>query len=42
VRVLNQLKQQRRAPRVLFCDNGAEFTGSNDGSVGLHKWTVRN
>jgi hypothetical protein len=27
VRVLNQLKQHRGAPRVLFCDNGAEFTG---------------
>ena len=26
VRVLNQLKQQRGAPKVIFCDNGAEFT----------------
>lgn len=27
VRVLNRLKQERGAPRVLFCDNGPEFTG---------------
>jgi putative transposase len=27
VRVLNQLKLERGVPRVLFCDNGAEFTG---------------
>jgi putative transposase len=27
VRVLNRLQQQRGNPKVLFCDNGAEFTG---------------
>ena len=27
VRVLNRLKQARGAPKVLFCDNGPEFTG---------------
>jgi putative transposase len=27
VRVLNRLKPERGVPRVLFCDNGAEFTG---------------
>jgi len=27
VRVLNRLKQDRGAPKVLFCDNGPEFTG---------------
>jgi putative transposase len=27
VRVSNQLKRQRGAPKVLFCDNRAEFTG---------------
>ena len=27
VRTLNRLKQHRGAPRVLFCDNGPEFTG---------------
>ncbi len=26
VRVLQQIRQQRGAPRVLFCDNGSEFT----------------
>ena len=25
--MLDQLKQKRGAPKVLFCDNGAEFTG---------------
>jgi putative transposase len=27
VRVLNQLKLERSAPKVLLCDNGSEFTG---------------
>ena len=27
VRVLNRLKLERDIPKVLFCDNGAEFTG---------------
>jgi putative transposase len=27
VRVLNRLKLERGVPKVLFCDNGAEFTG---------------
>ena len=27
VRVLNRLKQERGAPKVLFCDNGPEFAG---------------
>jgi hypothetical protein len=27
VRVLNRLKQERGAPKMLFCDNGSEFTG---------------
>jgi len=27
VRVLNRLKVQRGLPQMLFCDNGAEFTG---------------
>ena len=26
VGVLNQIRQQRRTPKILFCDNGAEFT----------------
>jgi putative transposase len=27
VPVVNQLKQEREASRMLFCNNGAEFTG---------------
>jgi putative transposase len=27
VRTLNRLKQEGRAPKLLFCDNGSEFTG---------------
>lgn len=27
VRTLNRLQQQRHVPKVLFCDNGPEFTG---------------
>jgi putative transposase len=27
VRVLNRLKLERGIPKVLFCDNGAEFKG---------------
>jgi putative transposase len=27
VRVLNRVKEQRRLPQLLFCDNGSEFTG---------------
>jgi len=27
VRVLNLLKEQRKLPQLLFCDNGSEFTG---------------
>ena len=27
VRVLNRLKLERGSPKVLFCDNGSEFTG---------------
>ncbi len=35
VRVLNHLKLERGIPKVLFCDNGSEFTGQKDGSVSL-------
>ena len=27
-RTMSQLRQHRRAPGLLFCDNGSEFTGS--------------
>jgi hypothetical protein len=27
VRVLNRMKQQHGVPKVVFCDNGSEFTG---------------
>jgi len=27
VRVLQRISQQRGAPKVIFCDNGSEFTG---------------
>ena len=37
VRVLNRLKLQRGAPRVLFCDNGPEFTGQL-----MDLWAYRN
>ncbi len=37
VRVLNRLQQQRGTPKVLFCDNGAEFTGQM-----MDLWAYRN
>lgn len=37
VRVLNRLKQERGAPKVVFCNNGAEFTGQTGGPVGLQE-----
>jgi putative transposase len=37
VRVLNRLKEQRGVPKLLFCDNGAEFTGQR-----LDLWAYRN
>jgi putative transposase len=37
VRVLNRLQQQRGTPKMLFCDNGAEFTGQL-----LDLWAYRN
>ena len=27
MRVLSRLMEQRGVPKVLFCDNGSEFTG---------------
>ena len=37
VRVLNQLKLKREAPKMLFCDNGAEFSGQM-----LDLWAYKN
>jgi putative transposase len=37
VRVLNRLKQQCGMPKVLFCDNGSEFT-----SQAMDLWTYQN
>jgi putative transposase len=37
VRVLNRLKEQRGLPQLLFCDNGAEFTGQM-----MDLWAYRN
>jgi putative transposase len=37
VRVLNRLKQERGAPKMLFCDNGSEFTGQM-----MDLWAYRN
>jgi putative transposase len=37
VRVLNQVKLERAVPKVLFCDNGSEFT-----SQAMDLWAYRN
>ena len=37
VRVLNRLKPERGAPKMLFCDNGSEFTGQM-----MDMWAYRN
>jgi putative transposase len=37
VRVLQQVSQQRGAPRILFCDNGSEFT-----SQAMDLWAYHN
>jgi putative transposase len=37
VRVLNRLKRERGVPKVLFCDNGSEFTGQM-----MDLWAYRN
>jgi len=37
VRVLNRLKLERGVPKVLFCDNGSEFTGQM-----MDLWAYRN
>jgi putative transposase len=37
VRVLNRLKLERGTPKVLFCDNGSEFTGQM-----MDMWAYRN
>jgi putative transposase len=37
VRVLNRLKLERGVPKVLFCDNGSEFTGHM-----MDLWAYRN
>ena len=37
VRVLNRLKEQRGLPKMLFCDNGSEFTGQL-----MDLWAYRN
>jgi putative transposase len=37
VRVLNPLKQERGVPKLLFCDNGPEFTGQM-----MDLWAYRN
>jgi hypothetical protein len=37
VRVLNRLKEQRGVPKLLFCDNGFEFTGQI-----MDLWAYRN
>ncbi len=36
VRVLNRLKLECGVPKVLFCDNGSEFTGQT-----IDLWTYR-
>ncbi len=37
MRVLNRLKQERGVPKMLFCDNGSEFTGQR-----MDLWAYRN
>ena len=37
VRMLNQMKQQRGVPKLLFCDNGSEFT-----SQAMDLWAYQN
>ena len=37
VRTLNRLKQERGVPKILFCDNGSEFT-----SQAMDLWAYRN
>ena len=37
VRTLNRVKQERSVPKVLFCDNGSEFT-----SQAMDLWAYRN
>ena len=37
VRVLNQAKQKRGVPKLLFCDNGSEFT-----SQAMDLWAYQN
>jgi putative transposase len=37
VRVLNRMKQHRAVPKVLFCDNGSEFT-----SQAMDLWVYQN
>ncbi len=37
VRTLNRMKQQRGVPKVLFCDNGSEFT-----SQAMDLWAYQN
>ncbi len=37
VRVLNRAKQQRTVPKLLFCDNGSEFT-----SQAMDLWAYQN
>ena len=36
VRVMNQIKMHRGVPKMLFCDNGAEFT-----SQAMDLWAYR-
>ncbi len=38
VRTLNAILQKRGAPKLLFCDNGSEFTSQSYGPVGLPQW----
>lgn len=37
MRVLSRLMEQRGVPKVLFCDNGSEFTGQM-----MDMWDYRN
>ena len=37
VRTLNRMKQERGVPKVLFCDNGSEFT-----SQAMDLWAYQN
>lgn len=37
VRVLNRIKQERGVPKLLFCDNGSEFT-----SQAMDLWVYQN